>query len=288
MKYCISYSNKSHIIDEVDEILIKYDKNKILELFTQFIPQHQTQRVIVEVGGNEVLKDETLIDQLNKIIKIHKENLDLKFDLCISRYDKKITDILKETDLKYFFQIHANNWDTFTGLVNLGVSDIYVTENLAFELDKVAEIAHKKNIKIRTYPNVAQSRWEELEDIYKFFIRPEDIEVYEDYVDVCEFYGLAKEVDTFYKIYAKDKKWFGDLKEIIIGLNNSLDSRYIIPRFALNRIKCGKKCLKDSKCQICNRILDLSENLKEAKLIVQIDKDKEDNNGKGTESKKNN
>ena len=45
MKYCINYSNKSHIIDEVDEILIKYDKNKILELFTQFIPQHQTQRV---------------------------------------------------------------------------------------------------------------------------------------------------------------------------------------------------------------------------------------------------
>ena len=36
------------------------------------------------------------------------------------------------------------------------------------------------------------------------------------------------------------------------------------------------------------RILDLSENLKEAKLIVQIDKDKEDNNGKGTESKKDN
>ena len=73
MKYCISYSNKSHIIDEVDEILIKYDKNKILELFTQLIPQHQTQRVIVEVGGNEVLEDEALIDQLNKIIKIHKE-----------------------------------------------------------------------------------------------------------------------------------------------------------------------------------------------------------------------
>ena len=90
------------------------------------------------------------------------------------------------------------------------------------------------------------------------------------------------------KILATFENSFQYEKEIIIGLNSSLDSRYIIPRFALNRIKCGKKCLKDSKCQICNRILDLSKNLKEAKLIVQIDKDKEDNNGKGTESEKNN
>lgn len=288
MKYCVSYSNKSHILDKVDEILIRYDKNKILELFTQFIPEHQNQRVIIEIRDSTIENGESIIDKIKKIITIHKENPNLQFDLCISNYNKEILDLLKDTDLKYFFQIHANNWDRFIGLINANVSDIYITENLAFELNKVAEIAHSKGIKIRVYPNVAQTSWDDLDDIYKFFIRPEDIETYEDYVDICEFYGLAKEIDTFYKIYAEDKKWFGDLKEIIIGLNNSLDSRYIIPRFALHRVKCGKKCLKGSTCQVCNRILELSKSLKEAKLIVQIDNIKEDNDGKGSESEKNN
>ena len=74
----------------------------------------------------------------------------------------------------------------------------------------------------------------------------------------------------------EDKKWFGDLQEIIIGLDSKIDSRYIIPRFAEKRIKCGKDCLKGGKCEMCKRILDLSEQLENAHLIVQIDKEKEE------------
>ena len=49
MKYCTLYNNTSHIIDEIDEIIIYFDKNKILNLFTDFIPKHQNQRVIIEL-----------------------------------------------------------------------------------------------------------------------------------------------------------------------------------------------------------------------------------------------
>ena len=275
MKYCINYSNKSHIIDKVDEILIKYDKNKILELFTQFIPAHLNQRVIVQlIEENNI---DTIVNNLKKIISIYNENKDIKFDIQLPFYNQKFMEELKDTDLKYFFKAAANSWDKFTGLMSQNVSDIYITDELAFELDKVAEIAHKNNIKVRIYPNVAQSRWDKLSDILKFFIRPEDIEMYEPYVDVCEFYGdKAQQIDTYYKIYQEDKKWFGDLQEIIIGLDSKIDSRYIIPRFAEKRIKCGKDCLKGGKCEMCKRILDLSEQLENAHLIVQIDKEKEE------------
>lgn len=275
MKYCINYSNKSHIIDKVDEILIRYDKNKILELFTQFIPAHLNQRVIVQlIEENNI---DTIVNNLKKIISIYNENKDIKFDIQLPFYNQKFMEELKDTDLKYFFKAAANSWDKFTGLMSQNVSDIYITDELAFELDKVAEIAHKNNIKVRIYPNVAQSRWDKLSDILKFFIRPEDIEMYEPYVDVCEFYGdKAQQIDTYYKIYQEDKKWFGDLQEIIIGLDSKIDSRYIIPRFAEKRIKCGKDCLKGGKCEMCKRILDLSEQLENAHLIVQIDKEKEE------------
>lgn len=275
MKYCINYSNKSHIIDKVDEILIRYDKNKILELFTQFIPAHLNQRVIVQlIEENNI---DTIVNNLKKIISIYNENKDIKFDIQLPFYNQKFIEELKDTNLKYFFKAAANSWDKFTGLISQNVSDIYITDELAFELDKVAEIAHKNNIKVRIYPNVAQSRWDKLSDILKFFIRPEDIEMYEPYVDVCEFYGdKAQQIDTYYKIYQEDKKWFGDLQEIIIGLDSKIDSRYIIPRFAEKRIKCGKDCLKGGKCEMCKRILDLSEQLENAHLIVQIDKEKEE------------
>lgn len=275
MKYCINYSNKSHIINKVDEILIRYDKNKILELFTQFIPAHLNQRVIIQlIEENNI---DTIVNNLKKIISIYNENKDIKFDIQLPFYNQKFMEELKDTNLKYFFKVAANSWDKFTGLISQNVSDIYITDELAFELDKVAEIAHKNNIKVRIYPNVAQSRWDKLSDILKFFIRPEDIEMYEPYVDVCEFYGdKAQQIDTYYKIYQEDKKWFGDLQEIIIGLDSKIDSRYIIPRFAEKRIKCGKDCLKNGKCEMCKRILDLSEQLENAHLIVQIDKEKEE------------
>lgn len=275
MKYCINYSNKSHIIDKVDEILIRYDKNKILELFTQFIPAHLNQRVIVQLMEENNI--DTIVNNLKKIISIYNENKDIKFDIQLPFYNQKFMEELKDTNLKYFFKAAANSWDKFTSLISQNVSDIYITDELAFELDKVAEIAHKNNIKVRIYPNVAQSRWDKLSDILKFFIRPEDIEMYEPYVDVCEFYGdKAQQIDTYYKIYQEDKKWFGDLQEIIIGLDSKIDSRYIIPRFAEKRIKCGKDCLKGGKCEMCKRILDLSEQLENAHLIVQIDKEKEE------------
>ena len=72
------------------------------------------------------------------------------------------------------------------------------------------------------------------------------------------------------------------MNEIIINLKSDIDNRYIIPRFAEKRISCDKKCQKGGRCNICNNILDLSKTLKDNKLIVQIDKKGEDNNGKRT------
>ena len=152
------------------------------------------------------------------------------------------------------------------------MSDIYIVEDLCFELDKVSKIAHENQVQLRIYPNVAQSSWKYTEDIKKFWVRPEDISLYEKYVDVCEFFGAEKKVVTLLKIYKDDQKWFGKLNEIILGLKNDIDSRFIVPRFAEKRIKCGKECLKGGKCQMCERVVSLSKTLEDADLMVEIEK----------------
>ena len=130
------------------------------------------------------------------------------------------------------------------------------------------------------FPNVAQSSWEGTAALKKFFIRPEDVDAYEPYIDTFEFWDDSDEYRNHQKhmnivlhhIYAIDKKWFGKLNEIIYGLDCDIDSRFTIPRFAEMRIKCNKKCMKGGSCNICDNIYDLSKTLEKAEIMVKIDK----------------
>lgn len=161
-----------------------------------------------------------------------------------------------------------------------------ITEALGFELEDIAALAHKLQVQIRVYPNVAQGARSELPGIYKFWIRPEDIEVYEDCVDVCEFfYDKYEKQQIFYEIYKKDKKWMGELGELIIGLPLGFNSMKIIPRFAYKRKRCGRQCLKGGKCRICHRVMELAETLEKTPIGIDFYQEREDFiNGKRSNS----
>ena len=175
--------------------------------------------------------------------------------------------LLKEKEIPVFFSTLVHSWDVLTGLADMGVSDIYIVEELGFELASAAAVLHERGIQIRCYPNVAQSAHPDVPDIKKFFIRPEDVELYEQYVDVFEFYGDNN--NLYYKIYAKDKKWFGDLSEIIFHFDKNLDSRCVVPQFAEVRSRCGKKCMKGSPCRICEKVDRLAGTMQENGLYFK-------------------
>lgn len=90
------------------------------------------------------------------------------------------------------------------------MSDIYITNDLAFDLNTLSKEVHKINNKcqIRVYCNIAQSALvlQEQNSLKSFFIRPEDVDLYEKYIDVLEFYGVDEKLETYYKIYVIDKK----------------------------------------------------------------------------------
>lgn len=121
---------------------------------------------------------------------------------------------------------------------------------------------------------MAQSSFSETVALKKFFIRPEDTDIYSQYIDIFEFYNVDEKLDTYYKIYAIDKKWFGQLNEIIIDFNSDIDNKYIVPRFLEMRYKCGKKCFKGGHCRRCEVIEELSSSLEQSELVVKIDKNK--------------
>ena len=162
-----------------------------------------------------------------------------------------------------------NNWDTLQGYIKYKPSDMYIVEALGFEINKVAKVLHNENIKIRTFANVAQSSWREIDPLRKFFIRPEDIPIYEPYIDVIEFFNSKNSSSTLYKIYSKDKKWFGQLNELILDFDSDIDNRFIVSKFAEHRTRCGKRCLKGENCKFCDTIYQLSQTLKENGILAK-------------------
>ena len=268
MKYCVEFAKSFNYMDEIDEIFIQYkSNNKALE---KFIEKFKEKRILIQLNFedlDEFIDSSIQVDFIKAVIDKYEANVaiilpEYKFD-----GSRKAFDIFKEKEIPVFFSTMVHSWDVLTGLVNMGVSDIYIVEELGFELVSVAAVLHERGIQIRCYPNVAQSAHPDVPDIKKFFIRPEDVELYEQYVDVFEFYGDNN--NLYYKIYAKDKKWFGDLSEIIFNFNKNLDSRCVVPQFAEVRSRCGKKCMKGSSCRICEKVDKLAETMQENGLYFK-------------------
>lgn len=73
---------------------------------------------------------------------------------------------------------------------------------------------------MRSYCNLCESSWEKTPSIKTFFIRPEDLDIYEKYINTFEFFTDEKDavrLNSLYKIYTKDRLWYGLLKDLIVG-----------------------------------------------------------------------
>lgn len=270
--FCLNFKRGRKYLDVVDEIIIKYHPSENL---LDFLIEHKDQRVILDIEDKKNFFDTYGVETL-AAIKVNVDNPDnwvlrlpkiLDNDMSL---DEDEIDKLRKTNLPFFFNEYIDRWDILEGYLNLGVTDVYIVNELGFELDKVYEIAHKHDAKVRVFPNIAQSSWFLTPDLKKFFIRPEDIEDYEKYVDVFEIFEAQEPViaETLYKVYAMDKQWFGRLEEIIGDFHADLDGRFLHPRWVERRVKCGKKCLKGSMCDMCSTIAGLGESLEKVGIIV--------------------
>ena len=262
MKYCLTYQRfKDKEFEEVNELKILFNpKDKTLP---QFLEKYVNKTIIINL---EKIEEREIEDYLNFFSALRKKYHNFK--LCSSYFDlKRYINRFKEFDIPFFFLNFANTWDIFNCFLELGVSDIYIAEMLGFDIETASYLAHKKNCQIRIYPNIAQSSLNAGEVLNKslvdFYVRPEDTPFYEKYVDVYEIFSPVDKELFFYKVYAKDKKWWGPLNELILGLKDNIDNRYVGPEFAQFRVSCGKKCFKGESCKICYLVRDLSYTLAE-------------------------
>lgn len=244
MKYCLSALQPENILKKADEIKIrlkdyraipdyvdKYpDKTLILD-FTNIIPEGFNWDLI-----------QVYSEKMNGNFHCALNNLYLA-DECISR------------GIKFYYKYAVTSFFELEGLKKMGVSYILVGIPLIFDLKNVASY----EIPMRAVPNLAYEPYIKHNDgICGGWIRPEDTDIYGQYIDVFEFSSekLEKE-QALYHVYAENKKWPGNLNLLIDNLNVDFDNKvfYDEENFAKRRMNCKQKCLSGYSCHYCSNQL---------------------------------
>lgn len=271
MKFAVHYSQFSNYkAAKPDEIIINYLKNE--GAVKRFCAENPDARIIVRVDSPDVnfIK---LKAEISECKKNHVNNFAISAPSYLFYYIEDFFDFMKTLEVDFFFNDWFNDWSNLYGAIQCGVSDVYITGDLAFDIKTVAEIA--KPAKVRVIPNMVQGNtFANIPILKTFFIRPDDIKLYEEYVDVIELAVLTPHnIDETLDIYRKGK-WFGDLRELILNFNESLDCRYVVDQFGKTRLSCGHRCLKGKKCRMCDTIQSLSHSLEKVNLAVLPKKEK--------------
>ena len=146
-------------------------------------------------------------------------------------------DVCKTLNIKFFYAIPVNNFYDLKALVDYGCCDVKIDAPLTHMANKI----EKYDITVRMSPNIAYYAYIPRENgIIGSWVRPEDTELYEDFVDIFEFENCDKrKEEALYRIYAEQKTWPGDLNNLITNLNFSTNNKLILPEFGIARTICG-------------------------------------------------
>lgn len=272
MKYAITYNRNFKYLDVVDEVILYWStKDDIVDFVKEKFP-NQDQRITISVNAIDEFNFDMIYAAAVELKKVHN-NMSLRFEA--NDMDTKELIKLKDSGIRYYFEQQCSSLDKLYGLTMLGASDVIITEELAFDLPQVSAYCKSRGIKIRVFPNVAQNNGYGLAtvipDIKKFFIRPEDVEIYEKYVDIFEIWGAPEKTSVLYEIY-KQQQWLGSLKDIITGFTEDVPNTGFMKHFALCRLNCGKKCFKGVKCDMCNLMKNISKEMTEDGFMLQTEK----------------
>lgn len=273
MKYCINFNKKSqylqHIDDlQVDEINIIYNVTKVK--LNSFLDKFPNTRINILIADSAAFLEAKKIEEFVELRQTYK-NFYIKIKTFTEDSDIILFNLFKDNRIPTYFAVPIDDWEDLRFILNVGVSDIYITNQLGFELNYIKQFTNQKNIQIRAIANRAQRTNKNTPALKSFFIRPEDVTFYEDYIDVIEFDldNNRLNEDILYKIYAVDRCWEGQLKEIILDFDNDLNSLYMEPHFSYRRADCGRQCIRDGRCQICEKAYALSAALEENKIMFK-------------------
>lgn len=250
MHYCVNGKQPYSVLEKADEIKVSYEDREILLDFIEKIP---SKRIILEVPGEEFEWD---------LWHLYSEKFD---SFCIALYMLNYYEEFNQHNIKWYWPYPITTYYELQELSALNPSYILLGPPLTFDLENVLKIT---NIPIRMVPNVARlsyfPRTEFSNGACGSWVRPEDVFLYDKYIDVMEFEKVSlKQEELMLTVYKYDKEWPGNLnllfKEFYINVNNKALPDQIGPQ----RVTCKQKCMSGGACRLCLRHIQFADYIHE-------------------------
>lgn len=253
MRYCIDYylglENHS-IFDKVDELFFVRDRqfNMLKENFDRL----GDKIIICEEEGN-------IPSKRYEFYKENKERFLIGFNT--DNFLLHTIEKLHEDGIRYYISEPATTFEEATRAKELGVSELYIDGEIFFQMSKVKAYG----LPIRVAPNRIFEGTSPypgfLDKPSSAWIRPEDVDMYEEYIDTFEFIGYDKsKTEAFVRIYNEEKAWQGPLSLIVPGVGENVPvNRMLNSELTARRLNCGQVCRTPTgTCRLCHRQFELA------------------------------
>ena len=244
MKVCLSSRQSATYLSKANEIKVRFRDRKIIP---DLADEYPDATIILQQGMDDVLDK-------NECEKYRVLTRD-KFIVCLS--DLGYADLCKEMKIPFYWGFPVQTYYQLSALKDLGVCYVRLDAPLFFDLDNVKDMG----VPIRAVPNVAYNDGlKRSNGVNGLWIRPEDLEIYENYIDAIEFERCNQiQEQGLYRIYFEQREWKTELGVLIADLDYKGNNRFIAPGSTKPRINCRQRCAAGGACRICYRILDLAD-----------------------------
>ncbi len=236
MLFSVSY--KSSYKKDAHEI--KCPDTKLGYIFN-FIKEHPDKRICIVSSSIDLDKVKQQVDMVKEIVQ----------DYTIEcRNLKELITLLNE-GYNAFLAYPVVDWETFSLLKQIKVSDIYIDGPLGFQQEKLS--IGKEHLKLRASPTRSPNASLIGASPQSFFIRPEDLKLYSS-IDVIDFQETeTKKEDTLFRIYTRGS-FDHDLNILIPQSGMDVNNLLVQKDFGSTRLNCRQRCkIPGYSCHYCLR-----------------------------------
>lgn len=207
--------------------------NRLGDIYKKVL-QTNIQRINIVAEKDKNLNDKKLLQQIDLI-----KSLNINYTVKCNTFSQ--VDILKEKGYNFYLNLVVSDWEKFETLVNYGVSDIFIDGPLAFDIKHLTN----RNVIIRTNPTFSYNTLNPHTESF-FFIRPEDIILYENNIDIFEF-----DDTNILDIYLKQDYSF-NIQDIVSQFPYPFNNKLFPNTWGKIRTECGMACMRElGSCHFC-------------------------------------